>query len=106
MVLTVKTQVLFDINLDFQEGSFNSIIGASGDGKSTLLNIIGTLDKPTSGEVYIAGKRTDLMKKNELAELRNETMPVKVYTGIDIRQIALNKLHSLERSNSDMCAST
>ncbi len=39
----VKTQVLFDTNLSFEEGSFNSIIGQSGSGKSTLLNIIGTL---------------------------------------------------------------
>lgn len=70
----IKTQVLYDIKLSFEENSFNSIIGASGSGKSTLLNIIGTLDKPTSGEVYIAGKRTDSMKKNELAELRNETI--------------------------------
>lgn len=70
----IKTQVLYDINLSFEESSFNSIIGASGSGKSTLLNIIGTLDKPTKGEVYIAGKRTDSMKNNELAELRNETI--------------------------------
>lgn len=70
----VKAQVLFDINLSFEESSFNSIIGASGSGKTTLLNLIGTLDKPTNGEVYIAGKRTDSMNKNELAELRNETI--------------------------------
>jgi lipoprotein-releasing system ATP-binding protein len=70
----IKTQVLHDINLSFSEGSFNSIIGASGSGKSTLLNIIGTLDKPTKGEVYVAGKRTDMMKKNELAALRNKTI--------------------------------
>ncbi|MCB2289279.1 ABC transporter ATP-binding protein [Clostridium sp. CS001] len=72
--LEVKTQVLFDTNLNFEEGSFNSIIGQSGSGKSTLLNIIGTLDKPTSGEVYIDGKRTDSMKKNDLATLRNKTI--------------------------------
>ncbi len=71
---TVKTQVLFDLNLDIKEGSFNSIIGQSGSGKSTLLNIVGTLDKPTNGEVYIGGTRTDQMKKNDLAALRNETM--------------------------------
>ncbi|MBP1745052.1 MAG: transporter related [Firmicutes bacterium] len=71
---TVKTQVLFDINLSFKEQSFSSIIGQSGSGKSTLLNIIGTLDKPTSGEVYIAGKRTDGMTNNQLAALRNETI--------------------------------
>lgn len=70
----VKTQVLFDINLGFREQSFNSIIGQSGSGKSTLLNIIGTLDRPTSGEVYIAGKRTDGMTNNQLAALRNETI--------------------------------
>jgi len=40
----IDTQVLFDINLSFEEGSFNSIIGQSGSGKSTLLNVIGTLD--------------------------------------------------------------
>lgn len=71
---TIKTQVLYDINLSFEEGSFNSIIGASGSGKSTLLNILGTLDKPTSGEVYIDGTRTDTMKKNKLADLRNQTI--------------------------------
>lgn len=70
----VKTQVLFDISLGIEEGSFNSIIGQSGSGKSTLLNIIGTLDKPSSGEIYIDGKRTDLMKKNELALLRNNVI--------------------------------
>lgn len=70
----VATQVLFDINLQFEEGSFNSIVGPSGSGKSTLMNIIGTLDKPTKGEIYIAGKRTDQMTKNELATLRNKTI--------------------------------
>ena len=71
---TVKTQVLHNINLNIEEGSFNSIIGQSGSGKSTMMNIIGTLDQPTSGEVFINGKRTDLMKKNELSELRNQTI--------------------------------
>lgn len=70
----IKTQVLFDIGVSFEESSFNSIIGESGSGKSTLLNIIGTLDKPTSGEVYITGKRTDTMSKLDLAKLRNETI--------------------------------
>jgi len=70
----VKTQVLYDVDLSFEEGSFNSIIGASGSGKSTLLNIMGTLDKPTSGEVFINSTRTDTLKKNQLAELRNETI--------------------------------
>ena len=70
----IQTQVLFDVDLDIKEKSFNGIIGASGSGKSTLLNIVGTLDKPTNGNVLINGIRTDQMKKNELAKLRNETI--------------------------------
>lgn len=70
----VKTQVLFDVNLNFEESSFNSIIGASGSGKSTLMNIIGTLDKATSGDVVIDGKDISNMNKNQLASLRNETI--------------------------------
>ena len=69
-----KTQVLHDINLSFEEGTFNSIIGQSGSGKSTLLNIMGTLDQASTGEIYIDSKRIDTLKKNELAKLRNETI--------------------------------
>ncbi len=68
----VQTQVLFDINLSFEKGSFNSIIGQSGSGKSTLLNIIGTLDTPTSGEVIIDKINTKDVSRNKLSELRNE----------------------------------
>ncbi len=67
-------QVLFGIDLEIGQGTFNSLIGQSGSGKSTLLNVIGTLDRPSGGEVYIDGKRTDSMNKNQLAELRNETI--------------------------------
>jgi len=70
----IKTQVLFDIDLGFEEHSFNSIIGASGSGKSTLLNILGTLDRPTSGEVLIRGTKTTEMKRNQIARFRNETI--------------------------------
>jgi len=69
----IDTQVLFGINLSFEEGSFNSIIGESGSGKSTLLNIIGTLDKPTRGQVFIDGNRTNSLSRGKLAELRNRT---------------------------------
>lgn len=70
----VKNQVLYDINLQFEEGSFNSIIGQSGSGKSTLLNIIGTLDKASSGDVQIAGKNINKMTANQLADYRNKTI--------------------------------
>jgi len=70
----IKTQVLFGINVGFEEKSFNAIIGESGSGKSTILNIVGTLDKPTSGEVYIENQRTDTLDKDSLAKLRNQTI--------------------------------
>ena len=70
----IKTQVLFGINLAFEEGSFNSIIGQSGSGKSTLLNILGSLDRPTSGDIIINGKNTKNMGTVELAQLRNESL--------------------------------
>jgi lipoprotein-releasing system ATP-binding protein len=70
----VPTQVLFDLDLNFEEQSFNSIIGQSGSGKSTLLNILGTLDRATSGDVLINNKNTQTMSKNEISKLRNETI--------------------------------
>jgi lipoprotein-releasing system ATP-binding protein len=68
------TQVLFDLSLDFERSTFNSIIGQSGSGKSTLLNILGTLDKATSGDVFINGRDTQKMKKDEVSKLRNESI--------------------------------
>ncbi|MBU3141996.1 ABC transporter ATP-binding protein [Clostridium sp. CF012] len=68
----VKTQVLSDINLSIDKGSFNSIIGESGSGKTSLLNIIGMLDKPTSGQVEMEGKRIDKMNRRSLASIRNK----------------------------------
>lgn len=70
----IKTQVLFDIDLGFQEHSFSSIIGSSGSGKSTLMNILGTLDRPTSGDVLVRGQKTTAMTKNQIARFRNETI--------------------------------
>ena len=67
----VKTQVLNNINLSIRCGSFNSFVGESGSGKTSLLNIIGMLDKPTSGELQLDGKRIDKMSKSSLASIRN-----------------------------------
>ena len=68
----IKTQVLFDVDLQIERGSFNAIIGESGSGKSTLLNILGTLDRQTSGTVLFEGQDISKMTANELAILRND----------------------------------
>src|SRR3989338_3696416 len=63
-------------NLAFQihKGEFVAIMGPSGSGKSTLLHILGLLDKPTSGEYFLAGKKIDNYSDNILAKLRNKHM--------------------------------
>jgi lipoprotein-releasing system ATP-binding protein len=70
----VDSHVLFDIDLAFEQGSFNSIVGESGSGKSTLLNIMGTLDRPTAGELWIEGRSTSSLNSNSMAELRNRSI--------------------------------
>lgn len=70
----VKTQALFDLDLEFERGSFNAIIGQSGSGKSTLLNIIGALDNPTSGTVTINGLNITKKTQKELSTIRNQTI--------------------------------
>jgi lipoprotein-releasing system ATP-binding protein len=71
---TVKTRVLFGIDLEVRAGEFASLIGASGSGKSTLLNIIGGLDRPTAGQVIIDGTDLGSLDDDGLALFRNQTM--------------------------------
>ena len=61
---------LSGISLAIDEGEFVAIMGPSGSGKSTLLNQIGCLDRPTSGDLFLAGKNTREMDDRELTGLR------------------------------------
>jgi putative ABC transport system ATP-binding protein len=65
---TIKA--LDHVDLEIDEREFVCLSGPSGSGKTTLLNAIGGLDKPTSGEVWVAGKRIDTLGKSELANMR------------------------------------
>ena len=65
---------LRNISFSVEQGEFISIMGPSGSGKSTCMNMIGCLDRPTSGIVEISGKETAKMTENELAVLRNRTI--------------------------------
>lgn len=63
-------KALDHVNLEIEEGGFVCLSAPSGGGKTTLLNAIGGLDQPDSGEVWIAGERIDNLSKGELAKLR------------------------------------
>ncbi|MDK2807472.1 MAG: putative transport system ATP-binding protein [Clostridiales bacterium] len=62
------------ISLTIERGEFVAIIGKSGSGKSTTMNIIGALDVPTSGEYWLNGINVSKMKDDELAKVRNEML--------------------------------
>ncbi len=65
---------LHDISLEIEEGAFMSIVGPSGSGKTTILNLIGGLDQPTSGEILFNGKSLNQMDRNELAAYRRDNI--------------------------------
>lgn len=69
-----EIRALDDISFSVNQGEFLSITGPSGSGKSTCMNMIGCLDRPTSGSVKINGKETAKMSEKELAVLRNKTI--------------------------------
>ena len=60
------------VDIDIEAGDFISIAGPSGSGKSTILNMIGLIDNPTSGEVFIDGNPTASLKDRELTDLRHD----------------------------------
>jgi putative ABC transport system ATP-binding protein len=66
--------VLRDINLEIYQGEFLAITGPSGSGKSTIANLIGALDKPSYGEIFLKGKDIEKMSESSLASLRGKTI--------------------------------
>jgi ABC-type lipoprotein export system ATPase subunit len=67
----VKVDALRDVSFDLQEGEMVAIMGASGSGKSTFMNILGCLDRPTRGSYHLDGADVAALSPDERAELRN-----------------------------------
>jgi putative ABC transport system ATP-binding protein len=70
----ITVHALRGINLTIEQGEFVAIMGTSGSGKSTMLNILGCLDKPTAGDYLLDGESVATMSKNELASFRNKKL--------------------------------
>lgn len=64
-------RALRGVTLDFPVGDFVAIMGSSGSGKSTMLNVLGALDKPTSGQYILGGDDVSIMDDDRLSEIRN-----------------------------------
>jgi len=70
----VTVHALRKVDMDINTGEFVAIMGASGSGKSTMLNILGCLDKPTEGDYLLDGVNMGKLNKNQLARLRNNKL--------------------------------
>ena len=64
-------RALHGINIEVERNDYLAFIGSSGSGKSTMLNILGCLDRPTSGQYHLNGKNVAKLYQNELSEIRN-----------------------------------
>ena len=70
----IKVDALCGVDLTIEEGEFVSIIGASGSGKSTMMNILGCLDRPTKGKYHLHEHSVDTFDEDQLAKIRNKNV--------------------------------
>ena len=70
----LEVKALDQLNLTVQEGDYLAVMGASGSGKSTAMNILGCLDRPTSGTYRLNGMAVELLDDDALADVRNRSL--------------------------------
>ncbi|MBQ8950874.1 MAG: ABC transporter ATP-binding protein [Eubacterium sp.] len=66
-----ELRILYDVSMTVAEGEFVALVGESGSGKSTMMNIMGALDRPSSGEYFFNGSDISTLDDEELSEIRN-----------------------------------
>src|SRR4030066_2519011 len=70
----IETHALRGVSLSIEKGEFTALVGPSGSGKTTLLQLIGCLDQPSGGHVYINGKDVSSLNRNQRADMRRGTI--------------------------------
>ena len=70
----LEVKALDQLNLTVEEGDYLAVMGASGSGKSTAMNILGCLDRPTSGTYRLNGMAVERMDDDALADVRNSSL--------------------------------
>jgi putative ABC transport system ATP-binding protein len=70
----LEVHALKGVSLEISEGDFVSVAGPSGSGKTTMMNIIGLVDSPTKGQVFVQGRETSALSRRELTRLRHEVI--------------------------------
>jgi len=70
----VEVNALCDISVDIEQGDFVAITGASGSGKSTMMNLVGCLDLPTKGIIQLQGNDIAKLHESQLAQIRGKTI--------------------------------
>ncbi len=107
---TVTVHAMKGVSVSFMQGEYVAIMGASGSGKSTMLNLLGCLDRPTSGQYFLGDQDVARLNDDELSEVRSRYIGfifqsynlIQQYTVVENIQLPLTYQGSGEISDEDM----